>query len=224
MSRKLPAVIASLCLLTACSGSGTQESSTSTSTAARTDSNRAALLPLRTSDLPTGFAAIDVRATAPMVMISQCLPSLLTANATQIGETFVRDDDEISSQSYVVDSTNAARDVMTTLSDPNIQTCLSNLLQAEFDASRVKHGVQDVPTTASMGVHDAAAVQMRLVAARSDAGMTQTVATGDLLLCQSDRSVTAVWVNWFPGSPDPATENTLITALRARATAAFSEP
>lgn len=221
MFKKPLLLLVAICILAGCGGGGSQAAS-STSTTARSDSSRAATLPLRTSDLPAGFAAVDVRATGAAVMVSQCVPALLVVNAAQIGETFVRDNDQVTSQSYVLSSTNAARDVVTTLTDSDAQTCLADLLQSQFDAARAARNLQDVPSTRSAGGLDPATAQYRVVAVRSDANATQTVATGDLLICQSERSVTAVWLTWFGGSPDAETENTMVTALRARATAAFS--
>lgn len=155
-------------------------------------------------------------------MVNQCIPQLLTANAAQIGETFVRDDDTVSSQSYVLANATTASGVIATLANSDAQTCLLNLLQSTFDSARATRNLQDVPTTQTAGGLDPATAQYRVLAVRKDASTTQTVATGDLLLCQTGSTVTAVWLTWFGGSPEDSTESGIVTALRARASAAFS--
>lgn len=224
MPKLLPLLLAmSTCVLASCGNRGGDDSAAQTTTTAVSDSSRAATLPLRTSDLPAGFAAVDTRLAGASPMVSQCIPTLLVANATQLGETFVRDEDSVSSQSYVLPNSDAAREVLTTLADSNAQVCLANLLQTHFDVSRSEAGLRDLPTTAIADGLDPTTAQFRITAIRSSATSTQTAATADLLLMQSDRSVSAVWLTWFDGSPSEATEKSIITALRARATAAFTD-
>jgi hypothetical protein len=219
--KPLAALFALATAVTACGGGSDSAGPSTTAVTTPSDVSRAALLPLRTSDLPSGFAAVDVRSVSATPMVNQCVTPLLLANATQIGETFVRDDDQISSQSYVLANSAAARDVLTTLADSAAQSCLLTLLQTRFDSTRATLGLTDVPTSTTVGGLDPVTAHYRVVAVRESGGTTQTVATADLLLSQSDRSVTAVWLSWVDGSPDEATEKSIVTALRARATAAF---
>jgi hypothetical protein len=212
------------CGLAACGGGSSNSSEDPSTTAPRvTDSNRATTLPLRTSDLPSGFAAVDIRNATASPMVSECLPGLLIANATQIGEVFFRDDDLISSQSYVLSRPEDSRSVLTTLGDPAAQACLSAMLQGRFAADRDAHGLPaDLAATVTSGSLDPATAHYRVTGVQSAAGTTRTALTVDMLLAQSDRSISAVWLTWVDGAPEDSLERSLVTALRARATAAFS--
>jgi hypothetical protein len=210
------------CGFTGCGGSSSPDAAPSSPTEP-TDSSRAATLPLRTSDLPGGFAAVDVRSAIASPMVSECFPSLLLANATQVGEVFVRDDDHVSSQSYVLRSTEDAQLVLNALGEPAVQTCLTGLVQGRFDLARSAAALPtDLPSSFAAGSLDPGTAHYRVTGVQTTSNTTRTALTADLLISQSDRSISAVWLTWLNGSPEDQLERSLVTALRARAASALS--
>jgi hypothetical protein len=211
-------LVVSTLVISGCGGSSQESDSTTTLAPRISDTTRVKNLTLRTSDLPLGFAAIDARTASMPPMISECVSGLFASTATHVGEVFLRGSHQVASQSYAMQTPQAATITLASLTDGGVQGCLSEMVRSRFEALKLSLGVTEPSRPIEISAPDPSTARYR---ASTDTSTKPASLT--LLITQGERSISAVWFWWIEGTPTDEFERGVITALRARAVATFND-